>query len=78
VKKEALIAAAVPRSLAPPVPVPALASGVFDPLDPLVELCAELGAPTELPSYATNSDSSSGNKGPSSARPFVFRLRRRG
>ena len=41
-KKETLIA--VPRSLAPLVPVPALAAGVFDPLDPLVEWYAELGA----------------------------------
>jgi hypothetical protein len=32
---------------------------VFDPLDPLVEWCAELEAPIGLPGYATNNDSSS-------------------
>ena len=37
----------------------ALASGVFDPLDPLVEWCAEFEAPIGLPGYATNNDSSS-------------------
>jgi hypothetical protein len=59
-KKKTVIAAVVARSRAPSVPAPALASGVFDPLDvALVEWCAELEAPIGLPSYATNSDSDS-------------------
>jgi hypothetical protein len=49
----------VARGVASPVAAPALASGVFDPLDPLVEWCAEFEAPIGLPGYATNSDSSS-------------------
>jgi hypothetical protein len=58
VKKKTLIAAVLARSRVPPVPAPALASAVFDPLD-LVEWCAGLEAPIGLPGYATNSDSDS-------------------
>jgi hypothetical protein len=66
-RKEALIAAVVARSVAPPVAAPALASGVFDPLDPLIEWCAELEAPIGLPGYATNNDSSSDSESAQSA-----------
>jgi hypothetical protein len=68
-KKKALVVAVVQRSRALPVPAPA--PGVFDPL---VEWCAELGAPPiGLPSSATNNDSSSDSE---SAQLLSFLSRR--